>query len=75
VTAPSPVLAGQSQDQNPVHIACGVEDRTWCGEPADGWVAQVHVDQVCRLCLLVLELLAEGDPCPVCGSRACLQTP
>lgn len=73
MTAPAPVsvLAGQQED--PVHIACATTERTWCGEPAeDVWVEHVDVDEVCRVCVLVLELLHAGDPCPVCGSRACL---
>jgi hypothetical protein len=75
VTAPAPAPSRLGQQQDPVHIACATADRTWCGEPADEWVTEPDVDDVCRLCLLVLELLAVGDPCPVCGTHRCLDTP
>jgi hypothetical protein len=56
------------------HIACPHRDITWCGQAGEGpWLeGPYNLDDMCRVCILAYEMLAPGEPCPVCGCHACL---
>lgn len=74
VEAPVPVDTGAGDDE-PVHVACRVRDRTWCGLDASGipWLTVLPpLGRVCRVCVLAFEMHRPGDPCPVCGTHACI---
>lgn len=70
---PKPVdTSGDEDDLD--HIACARQDRTYCGMDASemAWTAgPISLDQVCRICVLAVEMLAPGDPCPVCQAVRC----
>lgn len=69
---PAPVDTG---DDDPDHITCPHREITWCGLDGSGmpWLATPPpLERVCRVCILAVEMHAEGDPCPVCGCRSCL---
>lgn len=76
VTGTSPVdtHSGAGDDEG-VHAFCSVSMKTWCGDDArkhETVDVPDSVDRVCRICLLAMEMWAEGEPCPICGGRACL---
>jgi hypothetical protein len=71
---PQPVdTAGDEDDLN--HLACPTRDRTWCGQDARNLAEMIvcpPIDTFCRICVLAYEMHRPGDPCPVCGTLACI---
>ncbi|HEX8321658.1 hypothetical protein [Longimicrobium sp.] len=72
-----PVDTPADEDDEGIHVFCPHVERTWCGDDANKHEVVSRppsIDQVCRVCLLAVEFWVAGDPCPMCGCRACLQT-
>lgn len=69
---PSPVST-DAGDDDVVHIGCEVKDATWCGAPCEDWRDKPpNIEEVCRVCLLVLEMSELSGVCPVCCTTACI---
>jgi hypothetical protein len=65
-----------SSDPEIDHIVCGTVERTWCGLDARGMEPMPApfpgLAAFCRVCVLAIEMYRLGDPCPVCGTRECI---
>jgi hypothetical protein len=59
---------------DPGHVACALHDRTWCGLDSSEmpWgPCPERLEEICRVCWLVYEMIGPDAPCPICGRREC----
>lgn len=72
---PRPVDTSEDDDDLN-HVGCDTRNRTWCGQSAEQLIPMTEplppMETFCRVCLLAVEMHKPGDPCPVCGTVACL---
>lgn len=72
MTAPALSPVDSQTDDDDIHVFCSHRDLTWCGLDSSTFpvisAAQAKVGDVCRTCVLAIEMLTRPD-CPVCGCR------